>query len=334
MKASLRMFLQILATAIVCCGLSRGQVNSKPGVQEMLKWFPADTDTIIVANGPFPLPDLQKPEGQAEHPPQDAVPSYEQLQREFEIKAITLWAQNNTVIAQRLRGERVLLAVQGYRYPEPERLVERCAVIVFEGGALYKLIDASAEPPLMTEEIDGLEVFTDKSEDGARTLAVTQPRPDVLIISESFSFLKEVQARMNGEQGDRALPDTLPEWRHVDTSATFWGVRRFPRWNAKPNQQPGDDDDDEDEFPANLSAVTFSFGMHDDRAGIMTFIPTDEKGRNYLWQAFQEDHGKSHVESKKVEPDAIQASFFLVNQKTFDSFSELIESLFGEEDAD
>src|SRR5215472_14800587 len=313
MKASLRMFLQILAMSIVCCGLSRGQVNSKPGVQEMLKWFPADTDTIIVANGPFPLPDLQKPEGQAEHPPQDAVPGYEQLQREFEIKAITLWAQNNTVIAQRLRGERVLLAVQGYRYPEPERLVERCAVIVFEGGALHKLIDPSADPPLMTEEIDGLEVLIDKSEDGARTLAVTQPRPDVLIISESFSFLKEVQARMNGEQGDRALPDTLPAWRHVDTSARFWGVRRFPQRNAKPNQQSGEDDDD-DEFGPIVTAVTFSFDLRDDRTGIMTFIPTDEKERNHVWQLFQEDHGKSHIECKKVEPDAVQASFFLVNQ--------------------
>jgi hypothetical protein len=43
---------------------------------------------------------------------------------------------------------------------------------------------------------------------------------------------------MRGKNGLRALPETLPEWRYVDTSTQFWGLRHFDRSQSQRDADP------------------------------------------------------------------------------------------------
>ena len=56
---------------------------------------------------------------------------------------------------------------------------------------------------------------------------VTQARPDVLISATDRGYLADLLGRMDRHGGSRALPDSLPEWRHLDPNARIWGVRHF-----------------------------------------------------------------------------------------------------------
>jgi len=42
-----------------------------------------------------------------------------------------------------------------------------------------------------------------------------------------------VLVRMRGKEGQRALPDSLPEWKYVNRNSQFWGIRHFDRTQAK-----------------------------------------------------------------------------------------------------
>ena len=39
-------------------------------------------------------------------------------------------------------------------------------------------------------------------------------------------------ARMKGAKGERALPDSLSEWKYVNKQAQFWGLRHFDKGKA------------------------------------------------------------------------------------------------------
>jgi hypothetical protein len=43
------------------------------------------------------------------------------------------------------------------------------------------------------------------------------------------SYLREVPGRIDGNQGERPLPDTLPERKHCNTNDAFWAVRHHSK---------------------------------------------------------------------------------------------------------
>jgi hypothetical protein len=53
------------------------------------------------------------------------------------------------------------------------------------------------------------------------------PKPNIAVAATDRGYLEDVLARIDGKRGERALPDTLPEWKHVDTHAQFWVVRHY-----------------------------------------------------------------------------------------------------------
>src|SRR5215471_6804964 len=168
----------VFAVAIAGCGFSHAQ--SKPDFQEVLRWFPAETQAVTVANGPFPLADLhdlngllQNDEGEPE------VFSDEQLSKIFEIPALVPLAKYRAQLTKHLLGERVLLAVGGWRSGDPER-AESCTVLVFESESIQdKLRSSDKGRSLAANDIDGhgLVVFEDKPEESdAPSVFVAQPR--------------------------------------------------------------------------------------------------------------------------------------------------------------
>jgi hypothetical protein len=52
-------------------------------------------------------------------------------------------------------------------------------------------------------------------------------RPDVVILTNRHALLVEMLERVNSGSKTRAMPANLPEWSHVDRSASFWGLRHY-----------------------------------------------------------------------------------------------------------
>ena len=74
-------------------------------------------------------------------------------------------------------------------------------------------------------------------------------RPDVMILTNRHALLAEMLERANSGSKTRAMPANLPEWSHVDRSASFWGLRHYAdRSNAKPGD-PGFDSADLPYYP-------------------------------------------------------------------------------------
>jgi hypothetical protein len=52
-------------------------------------------------------------------------------------------------------------------------------------------------------------------------------RPDVMILTNRRPLLAEMLQRSKSGAKTRAMPSNLPEWTHVDPSASFWGLRHY-----------------------------------------------------------------------------------------------------------
>jgi hypothetical protein len=74
---------------------------------------------------------------------------------------------------------------------------------------------------LEMREVRGVRVF----QTGLK--AVARPRPHVLVVTANARTMDEILARIHTPTAPRALPDSLPEWRHVDFNKPLWALRHF-----------------------------------------------------------------------------------------------------------
>lgn len=326
MNVCWKRFSLVLAIMMVCCGLGNAQTTSKPDFQEVLRWFPDDIKAITVANGPFPLADLHDLEALLQNddgPPE--VFNDDQLRKVFEIPALAPLVRRRTRMTKLLQGEQVLLAVGGFRSGRPGHLAESCTVLVFQSESIRdKLLKPAAGPPLTEDDIDGhgLVVFEDKAEQGdASSVIITQPRPDVVIVSESLNCLKSVLARARGQQGERALPDTLPEWRYVDIHAVFWALGH--RCHSASSDKASELADRDDPW-AGMFGATMSFDPTS-KTGKMIYLSSD---RN-IFKKIEEENSGSEMEDedsvnitfKEVEPGIVEETTVLANRSTTSKFA-------------
>jgi hypothetical protein len=75
--------------------------------------------------------------------------------------------------------------------------------------------------------------FEEKLEDDTWKFLVSMPAPNVLLCATSQEFLAQVLNRIAHRGAKRALPETLPEWKHINTEARFWAVRHYAASDAK-----------------------------------------------------------------------------------------------------
>jgi hypothetical protein len=93
----------------------------------------------------------------------------------------------------------------------------------------------AAHVAVRVEEIEGqkVAVFEEPSEQDVWTIFITFPQKGVVLVATNKRFLQEMLARIRGAAGEKALPDTLPEWKYVNKQAQFWGLRHFDKRQAR-----------------------------------------------------------------------------------------------------
>lgn len=223
-----------LGAAGVCAAFA-----AQPGLPEVLSWLPADTETVISANGPFALKDF---DALARGSAGVDAPSAEELKLQMEGLAAGLFSLENGGLGTFLNGGKMALVVEGSRrFRRPKELgamlFEGCAFAIMDDPAAIDsdaFMHKAAASAKRIENIEGLQiaVFEQKQEEDVWTTFVGFPRINVALVATNEDYLRTVLARMRGPAGPRALPETLPEWKYVNTGAPVWAVRHYQRSDA------------------------------------------------------------------------------------------------------
>lgn len=245
----MRTQIYLLSLVCFCIVVSAGcHQNTRSGasaaqgridIAKVISWLPTDTETLLVANGPFWMSNFLT--GEERNYSNREVKS-EELEKQFEGQTLSLIAYRSTGLEKRLEGKKVLFALEASRHFRPpaglgEMPFEGCVLAVFKDDlrdrrdAFMKNAEHSA---LRVDEVEGLSVavFKERSEEDLWTTFVVFPQDGVLLVATNEDFLREILARIGGAKGERALPDTLREWKYVNTKAQFWGLRHFDKTQA------------------------------------------------------------------------------------------------------
>ena len=232
--------------AIFCstgCSTERARTGSSSDraaadFPRVLSWLPADTETLLVANGPFWMSSFQVAENYKNY-----EVSSQELEKGFEGLTLALFNSRGGVLEKHLEGKKVLFAAEGSRHFRPpaglgELPYEGCAIGIFADDltdrrdAFLKDADQIA---FRREEIEGqnVSVIQEKLESDVWTIFVAFPQKSVVLVATNKDFLREILTRMQGAKGQRAFPEALPEWKYVNQQAPFWGLRHFDKRQAK-----------------------------------------------------------------------------------------------------
>jgi hypothetical protein len=220
-------------------GTRSGSARTKVDFVHVLSWLPADTETLLVANGPFWMSNFQI--GGEDYRSHEV--SREELEKYFEGWTLALFNSKNYALEKHLEGKKVLFSVEGSRHFRPpaglgELPYEGCAIAIFAddlGDRRDSFMKDAAPIALRMEELEGqkIAVFEEKSENDIWTTYVAFPQKNVVVVATNRDFLQEVLLRIQGAGGERAFPDSSPEWQYVNEKAQFWGLRHFDRRQAE-----------------------------------------------------------------------------------------------------
>jgi len=198
--------------------------------EQSLNWLPEDTETVIVAQVPFEIPE----------------PTSEQLKFDEAIRFLPfgpVLSLQDEMLYKELVGQKVLCAIEGSRrFTAPRNLgmmpYQGAHILQFDlaaDGALRKAFRICQEKADKNIELAGerVAVFTEKRESDKWSFFVSQPQPGVLICATNQAFLEETLKRIGRKPDRRALPADLPEWKHVDINASVWAIRHYRKESAE-----------------------------------------------------------------------------------------------------
>jgi len=127
---------------------------------------------------------------------------------------------------------------------------ETCSIVTFRDGTASQIIGTLADFPHVPRSIGGVYVVEvdfnrDRNSEFPNAGGIpfdlndlrtptrknlgyfAAPRPNVYVVTTSSAFLRVIIDRMKERGARRALPPSLPEWQHVDTSSPAWGLRHY-----------------------------------------------------------------------------------------------------------
>jgi hypothetical protein len=297
------------------------KATTQVNVSAAVSWLPADTETLIVANGPFVTPPL---EDEADEP-QSGILSNEEIAKQFESLPMSL-VDLPTGLLKQLSGRKVAFAMEGSRhFRSPSGLggmqFEGCDIVMFAGdvaslGDAY--IKNSKNIATSVEEIDGQTVatFQSKLENDVWTALVAFPRPNILVVATNREYLRDVLARIAGKSGPRALPGDLREWKYVDLHARCWGLRHYDKSQAAldPSSPFGG------EKSANFSdekAIGIVFNLGIDRTATITYLSNAKNALQIMREGLFPPQSEPtsikdlRIQYREISPGVIQGSFEL-----------------------
>jgi len=206
-------------------------------VDSILAWLPSDTETLLVAQQPFVIPESK---------PTD-VQSALLMAQAYVLGLLT--ASEGEQLKKALSGRTLRVAALGARNfaeqsPDSKGIIP-LGLIAYQGCAVYAFAKPLPKPIISRnadESVLGERVWTSTGTQNDRknsdTYFVSLPKPDMILVCNNRSFLTEMITRMAGPAGLRALPSSLQEWKYVDRSAPLWAIRHFrgDRANVDPSQ--------------------------------------------------------------------------------------------------
>jgi hypothetical protein len=215
--------------AIALISLSTGAEATKDQPltwQQVLAWLPADTETLVVAQGTFPIGKDEKNPSLAQWITRFTSglhrhPTFDKHQLKLAKAEMCLVVEG----ARNFRSPDGPGNIGSFRY-------EGCHFIVFTDAAravvgdFYAALKAAAQATL---QLQGQEVlyFAEQYRGSDGDTFVVRLRPTVLLIASHKGYLEEVLRRMRQPDGKRALPDDSDMWKHVDTNSLVWAVRKY-----------------------------------------------------------------------------------------------------------
>ena len=322
-------FKPLLLIAALFAGaiFSHAQTRIKADIQQAISWLPSDTETVITTNlenGPdLTPPQLFNTEKENESNPQVST---KELWQRFAAIPLRRFDSKGGLIAGMFKGRRLQWAIEGSRhFRDPAGLgempYEGCEIVVFKDDISVNrrsFLNSAKTIGFTTEEIEGQAVATyqEKMEADVWTILVAFPRTKMVLIATNRDYLQQVLARMKSPGNSKALPIDLPEWKHVNVEAPFWGLRHFDKGQAAqdPTSPFGgkkianvkDDQAIGVTFsfdPAKSSTATVTWISGDTAIGqkFKAFIPSGDEGTNE-WNASVREVSPGIVESSYQLP--------------------------------
>jgi hypothetical protein len=315
--------------------------SSSQLVQKVLTWFPADTETVIVANGPFVMPDFKRDSDETKNSEDTDL----EIERDFRSFPIGLFGFQNGLLADHFKGEQILLGMEGSRHFRPpsglgEAPFDGCAVIVFATDVTDRansFMKDSSTVALKTEQIEGQKVmiFQEKLEADIWTTFVAFPKPNMAVAASNKVYLQEVLAKLNGKSGERALPDSLPEWKHVNTQAAFWALRHYDKNGAKMDPTSPFGGKKSANVPDDKAVgLTFSFDPGKSKTATIVYLSGDENILQNVQKNFfpiQSELGahELNIQYKQTGTGLVEGSFDLTHIESAEIFSFVLEAMLG-----
>ena len=318
-------------------------VGSPVVLSRVLSWLPADTETLIVANGPFFLP---KPETDIDMD-EDRMRqlSRKEINRQFEALPTTLVGLPEGLF-KILNRRKVAFAMEGSRhFRSPTELgempYEGCDIVVFV-NSIAGLGDAfmknSKNVATKFEEIEGqrVAVFIQKLEEDVWTAFVAWPKPNVLVIATNREYLRDVLARIGSAAGPRALSDELPEWKYVNTRARCWGLRHYDKNQANLDPTSPFGEDKPTNFPDDQAiGIVFNFDAAPGDAATITYL-SGAKDVLEIVQAglFPVESDPDSIKDlrihyREIAPGVVRGSFDLVHSEPVWYFTLVLMAVLG-----
>jgi hypothetical protein len=338
--------LALFVVAFLAATCTAQTAGTKPGqaseeISQVLSWLPADTESIVVANGPFLLPDMSPSE---EYSVPSAV-SVEDLKDDFEHLPLALIGFNNGLLANHLQGQKVMVAIEGTRhFREPEglggALFEGCSIAVFArdvSDRAASFLKDSARNALPSEQIEDqkVAVFQELLDSDMWTILVDFPKPNVALACTNRDYLREAIVRMRGASGAMALPEHLPEWKYADMRARFWGLRHFDNTQAKEDPtSPFAGDKTTKLHDEHAIGLTFRFDPYKSREATITYLSGDKNilpklKESELWLKDEPAAEFLNIEFRERDPGVAEVTYELMQPKAVNLFLYLLTGSLG-----
>jgi hypothetical protein len=229
-----RIVILVLALAAPLSALADDEAPRKQlpeSVDRFVWWLPADTETLIVSQGPFEV---------FPHPTEETIDELTFLETARLVPMWPLADVQDGLLWKEFQEQNVVVAVQGGRRFRPlgMLLYEGCHIVQFDEAAhdaVERAFRAGLERADETIRLAGtrVAVFEHKIENDVWSLFVAHPEAGILLAATDRAYLEAVLRRRERKADVRALPDDLPEWEHVDLEAPVWAVRHYRAENAE-----------------------------------------------------------------------------------------------------
>ena len=311
-----------------------------PLVEQALSWLPADTETVIAANGPFRFPDLN-PEEEEVRP----VKESDAIADAFKAIPLGLFGLKKGLLNKYFENHKVIFALEGSRDFRPpsglgEGRFQGCEIAVFADDihtSVSSFLKENSEAILRTERIEGQQVtvFQETLENDTWTTFVAFPKPNIAIAATNEEYLQQVLTRINDKRGERALPGRLPEWKYVNTHAAFWAVRHYDRKSASTDpSSPFAGGSGEMLSDDQAIGLAFNFDPSRSKTATITYLSGDKKifanVQEHLFPVVSEPGVREmHIRYREIAPGVVEGSFDLEHIESVEVFGFVLVMLLG-----